>query len=200
VLDETFAESLVHRSAPWHAAARGLTGHVVLGSRLRPFSFWHACQLEICGSAFSGFDKTIDCSELLIATQICRLRYPQRPRLTGLAFRLRTRLTSLAYCRRYLRQLYAFSSYLADYNSRPVYAETENSSPVKTPWYLVAVCKLRMNAAQMGQPLTEAQAWDMPVGYGSWLTASCAEARGERVEIMTNEDREAFREAGIEGF
>jgi hypothetical protein len=215
-VDATFAEAVVHCHG----------GHTVLGFRLRPFSFWHAANLDFVESPFAGHNKPIDFAALYVATRICQLRYPHTFRKRKLEY-----LVELWKARRYrpikitrkakeflqkatketkvqnkksslpslssvknslsfplLRELNKFSTYIRDYTSRPDYVAGEDSTPVKTPWYLYEASLLR----RFNPDYTWAQAWDTPVGEAAWFNAGMLEATGQKLEILTPEMRKAF--------
>jgi hypothetical protein len=100
VLDETFAEALVHRQPPAHlrflsslvtrhSSLAAWSGHCILGIRLRPFSFWHAACLDFIKSPFAGHaDGLPTLDTLLWAVAACRTRFPQIPSLEGFSGRL----------------------------------------------------------------------------------------------------------------
>ncbi|HEY4282647.1 MAG TPA: hypothetical protein VGM62_06235, partial [Chthoniobacterales bacterium] len=82
MLDDLFAEAIVHKPVPvaaslWDALKSrrkpNVSGHVVLGLRLRPFSYWHAFNLDLVGYSAAKLNQF---STLLLAARCCRLRYP----------------------------------------------------------------------------------------------------------------------------
>lgn len=188
-VDESFAESVVH------------TSHRVLGFRLRPFSLWHAAQLDFVESPFAGHQKPLDFVALYVAARICQLRYPRifrRTRYEKLieAWKLhrypKIKRKKKQFTAPLLREISAFSAYIRDYASRPEYMSTEDSVPVKCPWYLYEVAVFR----KYNPDMTWAQCWDMPVGEAGWNNAAMHEAHGNKIELVTPEYQKAFREAG----
>ncbi len=216
MLDETFAESVIHRHKGWLSSILHprSSAHVVLGRHLLPYSFWHAANLDFIRNPFGFYQRPFDFAQafkdgaywlnlpnLETAVASCRLRYPAtlHPPSSILAWsrKLTRPLRAHRYIKdpaSYLRELEAFSAYFTDYHCGPVYGQGENSSPIKCPWYFVAIRQLRLARPE----LTESQAWDTPVGHGSWTNAAHAEATGQLVNIMTPADREAFESAGIQ--
>jgi hypothetical protein len=87
-----------------------------------------------------------------------------------------------------LRELNKFSAYVRDYSSRPDYVAGEDSTPVKTPWYLYEAALYR----RFNPETTWAQAWNIPIGQASWFNAGMLEASGQKLEILTPEMRKAF--------
>jgi hypothetical protein len=69
-VDYVLGEALLHKRA----------GHVVIGRRLRPLTYWHVACLDYVRSPFAGFQRKIDIAALDEATAICRTRYPNMPR------------------------------------------------------------------------------------------------------------------------
>jgi hypothetical protein len=197
-VDETFAEAVVHRRS-----------HKVLGFRLRPFSFWHAANLDFVESPFAGHNKKIDFGELLIAAKTCRLLFPRT--LQRHPFE---KIVDLLKARKYrpikakfnelkrgdlsnvklplMQEVAKFCAYLRDYSERPEYMTREESVPVKTPWYLFEVAMFK----RYNPHLTWAQCWDMPIGEASWYNAAMLEATGTQIDLVTPEYRKAFRQIG----
>ena len=215
MLDETFAEAVAHKRANWLGRIRGFSGHKILGIRLRPFSFWHAAYLDFIKSPFAGHVRPAplsgagvqtkpDLGDLILAIACCRARYPNPPSFTGLRWRLLRWRAKLCYSIRVRRlrhaplmaeglETLAFYRYLKDYSSVPTYGESEDSQPVKTPWYLFAVAlQLRLNPR-----LTVAQAWNSSIGLAGWMNAAHIEASGTKIDILTPELREAFGQIGV---
>lgn len=199
MLDELFAESVIHRRASFFCRAKW-SGHVVAGLRLRPFSYWHAFQLDAINNPFAGHgdgSTPPTFPDLTWAIAACRLRYPRLPAL-GRITRWRAEWAYLRAKRRHewlANQNLAFLAYLADYNSRPRYGDPKaDDELIKTPWYLYEIASL-MNYFPR---LTLAQAWDTPVGYGAWLIAARTEAAGNKVDLLTPELREAFAKVGVQ--
>ena len=197
MLDETFAEAVAHKPG----------GHVVLGQRLRPFSFWHAANLDFIQSPFAGHPGPLDFSALYLAAKSCQLKYPAtiatagRARLKRLcgSHRADLFLTTLRYGRKFqskpefrLHEISKFSAYLADYMTcGPIIASKEGSKPVKVPWYLYYAAMLVKHAGY-----TKAQAWDAPVAESQWWITATMIAGGTEVDLMSAEDRETLRAIG----
>lgn len=96
-------------------------------------------------------------------------------------------------------ELDKFFEYRADFERGPDFAESPESERVKTPWYQYAVLQLLQHDPELRRlppRVAEQRAWMMPVGAGLWRIVTLAEARGEKVNIRTEEDREAYAEAG----
>lgn len=222
MLDETFAEALVHKRANWFARRRGFSGHKILGVRLRPFWFWHAACLDLIGSPFLTGGKMPDLGDLVLALFYCRARHPHLPQPVGLSWRFFRFRARIHYSLRIIRlhsafkklakhfkgrrlrdpavglieqaqEIIAFRHYMADYNCPPEYGESENSQPAKTPWYLFSVAlTLRLNPR-----LTLSEAWNSELGLTGWMNAAHMEASGTRIDILTPELRKAFSEVGV---
>jgi hypothetical protein len=197
-VDDTFAEAIVHR--PF--------GHTVLGFRLRPFCFWHAANLDFIESPFAGHKKPIDFAALYVATRICQLTYPnpfRRQRFEYIRELWKARkYRPVKIARRdlkakrihkakfpFLGEMNKFSTYIRDYSSRPDYVAGEDSSPIRTPWYLYEVSMLR----RFNPDMSWEQAWNMPIGQAAWFNAGMLEASGMKLEILTPEMRKSFAEA-----
>ncbi len=203
-VDDTFAEAVVHSRR-----------HIVLGFRLRPFNFWHAANLDFICSPFAGHNKPLDFAALYIAARICQLRYPatfRRRKLEWFIELLKARKYRYFKMFRqneqnekpqkhsvnsvqknsvvfpFLQELNKFSAYMRDYISRPEYVSSDESVPVKSPWYLYEVCLLR----RFNPDTTWAQCWDTPVGWASWHNAAMLEATGNKIDILTPEIRKAL--------
>jgi hypothetical protein len=188
VLHEDFAEAFVHRPEP----------HVVCGLRLLPYSRWHAANLDFIESPFVGNKRreSSTFAELSLAAECCRLRYPQVVRLRrDPLYRFRRVLAERKYLKDPLGEINAFKAYLDDYGSKPeiVSAETDDGSSTKNPWYFYEVCCL----LKLDPRLTRTEAWNMEVGEGGWWMAGHAEAAGAKIDLVTPEDIEQIREAGI---
>ena len=193
MLDETFAEALAHKPG----------GHVILGHRLRPFSFWHAANLDFIQSPFAGHPGALDFSALYLAAKSCQLRYPDTIAngAGSPSIRIRQALTILRFARRFrlkpefrLHEISKFSAYLADYMTcGPVIASKEGSKPVKVPWYLYYVAMLVKHAGY-----TKAAAWNAPVAESQWWITAIMIAAGTEIDVMTAEDRAQLKEIGYE--
>lgn len=212
MLDEVFAEAIVHKpigpvaTALW--AVRDVltghrpvatSGHVILGLRVRPFSFWHAFNLDlVAGIGDPG--SLSQFSNLLLATRCCRLRYPQTISSTGRTEWFLYQLASLRFTFRFaksqefrLAQVKKFIDYRADYaDCVPEIAEA--GEPVKLPGYLYHVALLR----RLRPELTKAQAWDFPVAEGQWEILAALAADGAKIDVLTPEDRKDLNEMDAE--
>jgi hypothetical protein len=197
-VDESFAEAVVHKRR-----------HRIVGITLRPFSFWHAANLDFIESPFVGHNAKIDFAALLVAARTCRLRYPHTLRTYPFE-----KVVDLLKARKYrpvkarledikrgdlsnvklpfLQEVAKFCAYLRDYSGRPEYMTREESVPVKTPWYLFEVAMFKRYNPQLTWP----QCWDMPVGEASWFNAAMHEAHGTQIDLVTPEYRKAFRSLG----
>jgi hypothetical protein len=104
-------------------------------------------------------------------------------------------LAERRYLKNPIREIESFSAYLTDYGSKPelVLPETSDSSGIKNRWYFYEVCAL----LRFEPTLTKPAAWNMTVGEGSWWLAGHAEAAGIKIDMVTPEDIEQLREAGI---
>jgi hypothetical protein len=213
-VDEGFLESVVHKRAPFLARARGYSGHVVLGRRLRPFSFWLQQLLLGVDSPFLSVWKippsSVDLFEnLYLAIEICRVKFPHRPIQTGLRATLRRKLTVFWwYLRlgmgkprghrmvRLLIEAAKFRAYVNDYSSGPVHfpSRDKNSRAIQTP-----VALYQMSLFRKYQPhVSRDECWQMSPGDVGWQTTAAQEADGRAIEIMT-EARKQAREAAIKG-
>lgn len=209
-IDNDFADAIVHRQCGWGLSAAtgrllGFSAHKVLGLRLRPFSFWHAAQLDFICSPFAGHKSNLDFAALWVAARICQTRYPRIPRRTRFEYLRKlhalwkysqllrpalapdlSRITSP-----FLEELSKFALYLRDYNTRPTYGERSDSVSVNSPWYLYETSMLR----RFNPRITKAQAWDSVIGETRWDNVGMIEASGHQVSIETPEDRKAQKEA-----
>lgn len=202
--DQTFGEAFIHRSAP--PLRPGWSGHVVLGHRLRPYSFWHAAQLDFVESPFAGYEGRLEIGPLFIAVRVCQLAHPHsfagaawlREMWVSYRYGATLRETKLAgksvLVSPFLRELNKFSAYLRDYHSRPVYGSAPDSKPLRVPWYLHEVATLR----RFNPELTWSQAWNSSVGESAWKNAGMYQAHGQDLGIESPHDRAAAREAGYE--
>jgi len=192
-VDDSFAEAVVHSKA-----------HRVLGLRLRPFSLWHAANLDFIASPFAGHKTLVDLAALYVAARVCQLRYPSVYRRSHLERALKLwMLWRFKATKRHrgkparfplLAEVAKFSAYLRDYASRPEYMQGEDSVPVRCPWYLYEAALLK----NYNPGMTWGQCWDFPVGEAGWCNAAMHEAHGNKIELVTPEYRKAFREAGYE--
>lgn len=178
-MNDQFAESLFHRK------------HSVCGVRLKPYSFAHAAILDFARSPYSSMSGSARLEDIVFALSVLGEK-PSRP----------NQIPTIGFFRRWIITFRVFRAgidaahnqlmaYLDDYNSPPQMWQKENTRPVKTPWMLYFVAVL-MRHGQM----TEREAWSCEVGYGRWLCAGLAEAGGNDVPIITDEERAAMKEAG----
>jgi hypothetical protein len=223
VLDETFAEAICSAPASPLARALGFSGHKILGQRLRPFSFWHAANLDFIQSPFAGHPGNLGFASLYLAAKCCQLRYPRTiaqipPRRSRRARSPSTQnlrfpswnfvsfvvdIFKYRYARRFetdtgfrLNQITAFSAYLADYMTcGPIVAEREGSKPVKIPWYLYYAAMLVKHAGYGKE-----QAWNSPVAESQWWVTALMIAGGTEIDIMSASDRAQLREIGYKEF
>jgi hypothetical protein len=204
MLDEVFAEAVVHRPAPWSRRALApffgpSSGHAILGLRVRPFSFWHAFNLDLVGGI--GDPGSLNrFNTLLLTARCCRLRYPQTISSTGIFETLLYQVASLRFAFRFaksytlrLAQVKKFLDYRADY-ADCVPEIAEGGEPVKLPGYLYHVALLR----RLRPELTKAQAWDFPVAEGQWEILSALAADGAKIDVLTPEDRKDLAEMEAE--
>lgn len=185
-VEDSFAEAIVHRPG----------GHRVLGFKLRPFSFWHAAQLDFIGSPFAGHRAPFHFAALYTAVQVCRTRYPGTPAHTWLPRGMQrwVEIECIArFARRFSAELNKFSAYQRDYAASPEYITSESSATVKTPWYLFGVALL----TEAEPSFSRKQAWDSPVGESRWWSTAKAEARGARVDLVTPSDRAQIKALGL---
>lgn len=221
-MDEGFLEAIVHKRAPLIARARGLSGHVVLGRRLRPFTFWHQQLLQGIDSPFVTPDPVTDSSRialfknLYLAVEICSLKPLTFPSSKGWLAALRRKLAIWRYHpgvgARVLtrgvaadpakRNLYTllieaakFRFYLADYSSSPVQARSKNSKPVQSPIGLY-----QMSLYRRFYPAASPESvWRMSPGEVAWLNIGALEASGAAIEIMSEARLRARRKASRKG-
>ncbi len=216
MLDETFAEAVAHKpSGFWSSLvgrARSLlaaescappSGHVVLGQRLRQFSFWHAANLDFIESPYLGNKGTQDFAAMYLAAKCCQLRYPDTiASRKGFCQRLGQRRAAFLHARSILRngtkapaiEQAKFSAYLTDYfTTGPIHASKDGAKALKIPWYLYWVCWLVKYTG-----CTKAQAWDAPVSESQWWITGMAAAEGADVDILSAQDRADMKAAGIE--
>lgn len=196
MLDETFAEALAHKPAPFLARLRGQSGHVVIGRRLRPFTFWAAANLDFIKSPFAGHPaKTALPSfpDIYLATEACRLRWPGTLNISKLDFEYRAWVYGRRFARdrKYrLEQIQAFTAYVKDYSGcDPEVVTGDGGQPVKLPWYLYHVAMLVKHAGY-----TQRQAWHTPVSFGQWWVTALITAGGHNVDLVTPEDRKQLDE------
>ena len=202
MLDEVFAESIVHKPVPLVARLRSpfripnselrtpWSGHVILGLRVRPFSLWHAFNLDLVGYAAENLNQF---NTLLLAVRCCRLRYPRTlspsPGIVEkfAEFRFIFRFAKSVSLR--LREIQKFLGYRKDYaDCVPEMADTGET--VKLPGYLYQVALLR----RLNPELTKAQAWDYPVAEAQWEILAGLAAQGTKIDILTPEDRRDLEE------
>lgn len=212
--DESFVEAFIHAQPPWPcrlanslAEAFGFpprySGHVVLGRRLRPFSFWHEFALDAIQSPLQGYNGEIGFAALFNAVEACRCGYLQIPRQTTRFFvylqRRRLRIARKRYAPFFLRELVRLRTYQRDYRAAPEYGESfvgDPGEPIKTPPYLYLVALLLRYSQSATTQRAKKQIWMMPIGEARWWAAAHAEAHGVSINIMTPEIKEAFRRAG----
>jgi hypothetical protein len=200
VLFPDFAEAFVHRRPSFCARVLSSifkrlsgsdlpsSGHVIAGLRVRPFSRWHAANLDFIESPLAGHKtgSILSFGDYWIAAECCRLRWPRRYHLRrGWLYRIRRLLAQRRYQRDPITAINAFTAYFSDYCTRPELIPGDDSREIKTPWYLHEVCAL----LQLDSRLTKAEAWDMPVAEGAWWITASAEANGSKIDLVTPEDR-----------
>jgi hypothetical protein len=182
-VEDSFAEAIIH------------AGHKVFGFSLKPFSRWHAAQLDFIGSPLAGHAGKLNFTSLWIAVQICRTIFPQHintstPQPSSRVIALYG-LGSSKSNRRLLFEQNKFSAYLRDYSGAPEFITEDESEPrtAKTPWYLFQVADLVRNGN-----LSRADAWNISLGEGNWWRAACAEANGAKIDILQPADRKQLQE------
>jgi hypothetical protein len=215
-VDERFLESILHKRAPLLARARGRSGHVVLGRRLRPFSFWHQQLLESVESPFLASWKTKPSSiqifkSLFVATEICRLAPLEQPDHGGWRAMLRRKVTAARFFlrpawhrpgTRYLMLLIEaakFRGYMADYCSGAIPFPTKNSRRIQSPGalYQLELYK-KLHAETSRRELTPHELWGKTPAEISWTNTAAQEARGAEISIITPERAEA-RKIALQG-
>lgn len=199
MLDETFAESLAHKPAPFLARLRGFSGHTVIGKRLRPYTFWVAANLDFVQSPFMGYpckSGTPSFGDIYIATKCAQLRFPSTIRIPRIDYEI----SAWRYGRRFARDIKYrfetvrdFSNYVKDYNSEPERVTSDNAKPVALPWYLYHVAMLVKHAG-----FTQKQAWESEIGWGQWWVTAMLTASGHNIELVTPEDRQQLAEMEAE--
>lgn len=206
MLDETFAESVVHKPRStlgvgrWVLGVSSFSGHQVLGRRLRPFTFWAAANLDFIKSPFAGnLPKTgaISFPDLYLATEACRLRHPHTLNLNKIDFEYRAWFYGRKFARNQkyrFAQIRAFAAYLKDYGTcGPEYVTGDGAQPVKLPWYLYHVAMLVKHAG-----FTQHQAWETEVSFGQWWVTALLTAAGNNIDLVTPEDRKDIAEMDAE--
>lgn len=161
----------------------------VLGRKLRPFSYWHLFQLEAAESPFAtgeGLQKTEHLATALdAAVRICRLRYPHTPKARSWPGRFLSqwRLRNLD------QQGMAFARYIEFFTQRPQFWIPEGGSAPKgqMPRALAGVSALML----LG--LSEAAAWNYPVGKGEWMKAAYAVHSGTDLDFCQPETKEELQ-------
>lgn len=194
MLDEVFAEAIVHAPVFGIPRLRGFSAHKVLGLRLRPFSFWHAFNLDLIGY---NAEKLTAFSYLLLVVRCCRLRYPQTIATAATGFwKVINNLVTVCYERRFSNDIEfrashigRFLQYRKDYSDCVPEVESTGEQ-VKLPWYLYQVSILR----RVEPGLTKAQAWDSPIAASIWYSLAHFAAEGAKIDLITPEDRKDFEE------
>ena len=227
MLDEVFAEAIVHKPTPWwvrlrsarsslvtsHSSLSSWSGHVILGLRVRPFSFWHQFNLDLIGftlgssatpsrhsSRVTRHFQSTSFNTLLLAARCCRLRYPQTLATPSVTERLLYELASLRFAFKFAksssvraRETKKFVDYRKDYaDCAPEMADA--GAPIKLPGYAYQVALLR----RLRPELTKAQAWDYPIAEAQWEILCVLAAQGAKIDIVTPEDRRDFAEMDAE--
>jgi hypothetical protein len=179
-VDAAFLESLLNRP------------HRVYGLKLAPFSFWHVLGLHVIESPFIGGPGSPSPEALFDAARICSARFPafhRRP--ASLLAQWWFYRPLRAHRASHVAELSRFDAYLRDHHAPPEFLTRQDDKPLKVPWPLARVAALMRFAG-----LSEADAWNMPVGRGLWLCAALAEAGGADVDLVTPSLRKAMAEAG----
>ena len=202
MLDEVFAEAVVHKPAPFFARTVGralrlpVSAHVILGLRVRPFSFWHAFNLDLIQY---HSDKVTEFSSLLLCARCCQLRFPQSvadrsPRWHNewITFRFKSRFDRDPKFKS--GQIARFIAYRKDYADCVPETQDASGESLKMPWYLYQTTLLQ----HIYPKLTEAQAWDSPIAASQWKIIAHMAAIGNKVDLITPEDRKDFVEMEAE--
>lgn len=195
MLDDVFAEAVIHTPTFGVPRLRGFSAHKVLGLRLRPFSFWHAFNLDLIQY---NADKLTDFSSLLLCARSCQLCFPQS--VADRSRRWHNELITFRFKRRFdrdfrfrIHQIQRFIAYRKDYaDCAP---EMQEGEPLKMPWYLYQVAVLR----HIFPDLTKHQAWDSPIAAAQWEIVAHMAALGNKIDLITPEDRKDFAEMEAEG-
>jgi hypothetical protein len=208
-VDQDFIEAIVHRRIPLLARWRGYSGHVVLGSRLRPFSLWHQQLLLAIDSPFLGrWDVQAPGSlqifkQLYLATQICRVKPKRIPARSGwraalwrkwivlrFYFRLGVRKPGVRLIRLY-QEAAKFRNYLLDYSSCPIPFPNKHSRPAQTPVALFQIERYRKYHPHVDERVI----WGMSPGMVAWENIASEEVHGSPIEIVSEARKQAREEA-----
>jgi hypothetical protein len=161
--------------------------HRVCGLRMRPLSVGHAFTLEAIASPFYH-GQMGDEAELRLAAWICSRPPLIMPNMDGWLCRL-WKLLNIDFAVEVAR----WKIYVADYCAPPqMWKKAPNPSetkqePSRIPPALSTVARL------MRLGMTEAQAWQTPVGAAAWLEAAAYETdTGQRLDIVTDSERAAI--------
>jgi hypothetical protein len=182
-VDERVAETVFHGR------------HVVLGRRLRPLTYFHQFALAAIGSAFVDPAREVTYAELALAVAICSRTRPQICSYLARPKRWRDRaaswLSTRIFARHYLGELAAFHAYLRDHHAPPEFFTSDKTRVCKTPWPLPQIARL-MHHGHM----TLDEAWDSHPGFAAWLIPALQEAAGHEVNIISEAEARALKEAG----
>lgn len=178
------------------------TRHVVLGCVLHPFCLEDALILSMMESPFllgqvSGIDYSM--TDLQIAVKVCstpsdvflnaRLESTRWSRLRSAWWtRSCSRMNLELECQR-------FVTYVDDFNSSPrTWSDGDaGDGKLRSPWVLANATFLIRNTT-----FTPREVWTMPLGMALWYCATISEQLGAKIQLLSDEERKALIELGLE--
>ena len=183
-MQDSFSEAWINR-----------TDHVVYGRKLNPFCLLHLLFLSLDrNAAYFGKEPTID--SLISAVLVCSSKPEDLSagRHTLQGWRKKVWLYG-ALLQNFDAELAKFRSYIADFDSKPEFWQSDDGGSLRAPAILSIATYLEMKTN-----MTEREIYTAPIGKMYWKSAAIAEMEGNsRAEIMTDEEAEFLKTIEQEG-
>lgn len=156
----------------------------ICGTRLGNYTLWHHALLSALGSPFLDAEGTVDAPDLLLAVQVCRPRWPRRPR---------TRISAHSVLwRRLLRNrdrlhyhAAAFGGWLDAHMAGPMFFRdtTKTGGGLSAPETLGLVYGLTSLAK-----ISQEEAWETSPGLAQYILGAVAELKGAELTFADPEE------------
>jgi len=166
---------------------------VLLGRKLKPFCCGHAVILASLESPFIVSGKVTP-EELIVAVWVCSQTFEEgRDKILNGGDVLRVE------CEKwggeiggfdFSKAVVDFERYLTDYTKAPERWKTKASKEARAPWPLVVATTIMHEF-----PVSESDAWNMPLPKALWYFAACAEAFYGDESLVSQRDRERAKRA-----
>ncbi len=164
--------------------------HKVLGVVLKPFSYWHKFQLELCDSPFVTAEA-VRFEDLERAVGICQTQYPQQYKEPKLSRWRKYKEIWRAAMNDLPKACRDFDRYLQAYVSSPkIMQKDKDTGGTKIIDIEPALMEVAFYTKMTG--CRSEEAWNMSIGELSWLNAAMARTEGADFSVITPVDDAAL--------